>query len=214
MSKNNYAGLACLMMSTVFLSGCSKPEPNSKTPPTIVNAIDEGCVANKFDYLRLDVETFEQDKQKGWRSVADKEGCLLSAAALMNEYRTVILEQQVDGLRWHEAQLRAAAGKTEQAIYLFSQTRKSDGPTSSNALSRDATIAFLKHDHKALLSARDALAKVPKPEGYERGVEQFRKKYPDAPVPVWPLSLNVVDGFITCFDKPYKDAYNFECRPK
>jgi hypothetical protein len=176
MNKNIYTGSVCLMMGVVFLSGCSKPDPKSETPPTIVNTIDPNCLANKFDYLRLDVETFEQDKEKGWRSIADKEGCLLSAAALMNEYRSVILEEQVDWVRWHEAQLRAAAGETEQAIYLFSQSRKLEGPTSANALYRDATIAFLKHDRKALLAARDALAKVPKPDGYEEGMENFRKK--------------------------------------
>ena len=214
MSKNIYVGLACLMMSTVFLNGCSKLEPKSKTPPTIINAIDEHCVPDKFDIFQLDPHTFDQDRENGWRKIAHTKGCELSAAALINEYRTVIMAEQLSSLTWHEAQLRASAGETEQAIYLFKQTHIHKDNHLTNTLYRDATLAFLQRDKEALVTMRNALAEITEPEYFAKAIERHRKQYPDYPPPKWPPNLDVVDGFIACFDKPYKDAYKFECRSK
>jgi len=211
--KNIYIAGLVTLFSTSFLHGCSRPQQYTETPPTIVNKIDDNCVPDKFQFLRLDIETFEGDKKKGWRSVSDEDGCKLTAAALLNEYRTILLAQQIDSLMWHEAQLRAAGGETKQAIFLFSQTRRSDGPNDTNVLYRDATIAFLKQDRKSLLLGRAKLAALPVPQKFANAVERFKQKYPDYPAPVWPPNLDVVDGFIACFDKPYKEAYKISCRP-
>ncbi|PHR93796.1 MAG: hypothetical protein COA69_03980 [Robiginitomaculum sp.] len=197
------------LMGLILLGACSTS--TRPAPPEITAAYASECVANEFDYLRLDFETFNEDKKKGWRSVGKIKGCERSAASLLQAYRERMYEQNIDGMMWHEAQLRAAAGDSEHAIYLFSQTRKThDLPMQ---LYRDATIAYLKQDKTALLTARKNLAAVSMPDGFAKGVAQFKKQYPDAPAPTWPMNLDVVDGFLNCFDKPYSQAYSRECQP-
>jgi hypothetical protein len=78
----------------------------------------------------------------------------------------------------------------------------------------EAELAFLARDMGALKAARDRLAGVPKPDGFDQGVEAFKMKYPEFPPPTWPMNLDVVDGFINCFDMPYAEAYKFSCRPE
>lgn len=202
--------LTSIITGLILLGACSTLEESS--PPIITATYTKECVENKFDYLRLDFESFEQDKDKGWRSVGNIKGCERSAASLLQEYREIMYEQKIDSMMWHEAQLRAAAGDTDHAIYLFSQTKKTNDL--SMQLYRDSTIAYLKQDKTALLAARNALAAVPMPDGFAKGVEQFKKQYPDVPAPTWPSSLGTVDGFINCFDKAYSEAYSDECRPQ
>jgi hypothetical protein len=73
-----------------------------------------------------------------------------------------------------------------------------------------ATVAFLHHDLPALKAARARLVAIPEPPEYQ----QFLKTVPPAGLAAakWPLNLNVVDGLITCFGKPYSEAYG--CRPQ
>lgn len=30
----------------------------------------------------------------------------------------------------------------------------------------------------------------------------------------WPMNIEVVDDLVTCFDRPYRQAYGSDCRPK
>jgi hypothetical protein len=100
-----------------------------------------------------------------------REGCELAAADLIAEYRTANAAalvnghpQQITGLNWHEAQLRAANGQTERAIRLFEHSRVTY--MESDALYGQATVAFLKRDRAALQQARDALAALPPPPDF------------------------------------------------
>jgi hypothetical protein len=70
----------------------------------------------------------------------------------------------------------------------------------------DASIAFLKRERPALLAARESLARLPKPPG-------FAPRDPNGrPLPIdWPMNLNVVDGFVACFGKSYREAYSPPC---
>jgi hypothetical protein len=146
-----------------------------------------------------------------------REGCELAAADLIAEYRTanaaVLVNghpQQITGLNWHEAQLRAANGQTERAIRLFEQSRVTY--MESDALYGQATVAFLKRDRAALQQARDALAPLPPPPDFAQATEDFRRR--TGQVATWPSNLGVVDGLIACFDHSYREAFSTARRPR
>ena len=63
----------------------------------------------------------------------------------------------------------------------------------------------------ALQAARDRLAAVPPPPGFEEDAARFKTQY--GRELSWPLNLDVLDGFLACFDKPYDEAYSRDCRP-
>lgn len=161
--------------------------------------------------LVLPLEEFDQSEQ-GWRSLDDG-GCEATAAEAIARYRELnaaALEGRDRTLLWHEGQLRAAAGQIEAAIPLLLARR--DEESEADQAYVDATVAFLRQDRAALLAARDRLAALPEPDGFAAAVERFRQNYPDYPPPTWPTNLNVVDGLIACFGRPYGEAYG--CRPE
>lgn len=176
----------------------------------------QDCAYDRAAMLALSFHAFDQDLTPGgWRAV-DGVGCEATAADLIAEYRTYNAAylvngepQQITGLNWHEAQLRASAGQTERAIALFRKTYPR--ATESDTFYADATIAFLEKDREALQTARDALAALPEPPWFADAIadlenrtgQQFR----------WPLNLDVVDGFLACFDRSYREAYGADCRP-
>lgn len=171
--------------------------------------------------LALDENSFDQDLSAGgggWRAIANVPGCELAAADLLALYR-----QRHSGsgslLLWHEGQLRASAGRYEEAIPLLDRARK---PVEQDRMGWnhyvDATVAFLRHDRPALTAARERLASVPYPEG--AGMPPLKDGHIEFPArpgqPAmrlrWPPNLDVVDGFVACFDKPYSVAYATACR--
>lgn len=173
----------------------------ANTEPTVCKEIDEAMMV-------MSLEEFDQS-DNGWRSL-DAPGCEAVIADGIERYRDrnpdTLKEHRV--LIWHEAQLRASAGQTDEAIELMRLTRESDGPAIRPYT--DATIAFLQHDYAALLAARDELIALPEPEYFREAAARFAASYPDQPPLVWPLNLPVVQGLINCFDRPYAEAY--ECR--
>src|SRR5262249_45372559 len=153
---------------------------------------------------------------KGWREIGDQKGCERVAADIIAQYRDEKLAQSIMILNWHEAQLRASAGDTERAIVLFQQTvlaREKIAAQSgdrSDALYALATIAFLQRDRVALEARRAELAALQKPDWYDAMAEKYVRENPQAAANmVWPPNLDVVDGLIACFDKPYGEAYTF-----
>ena len=70
-----------------------------------------------------------------------------------------------------------------------------------------ATVAFLRMTRPALLAARAKLVAEPKPDGWDEAVAELKAS---GETVLWPLNLEVVDGMILCFDKPYAEAY--DCR--
>ncbi|MEM1037348.1 MAG: hypothetical protein AAGI14_11370 [Pseudomonadota bacterium] len=170
------------------------------------------CAHDATEMMQLSIEAFDKTPDSGWRTVGDIEGCEGTAADLIEAYRARI-EDHRRGLIHHEAQLRAAAGETEKALNLFDQLIefKTDA---ANLAYYKATRAFVARDRLALEAARAELAAVPPPDGFLEGVERFKLKYPDMPEPIWPLNLDVVEGFLNCFDRPYREAYSDECRDK
>lgn len=162
------------------------------------------CRYDEHAMMTMTYDKFDEDPN-GWRILAHKDGCMDTAADLIAKYRRHV-QLQVAELAWHEGQLRAIEGQTDKAIVLFESSR--DGMHDEAYV--DATIAFLKRDHRALLAARARLAALPKPDGWEDLAERFKRE--NGRTIVWPMNLDVVDGLIACFDKSYKDAYGGDCQ--
>jgi hypothetical protein len=118
-----------------------------------------------------------------------------AAADLIREYREKHGVEAGILLYWHEGQLRAMLGATDDAIELFKKSYDSKDTPFALAwnLYAVATIAFLQQDKSALLTAREALAGLPRPAGVPAGS--------------WPMNLNVVDMLVACFGREYKEAY-------
>ncbi|MFZ5748050.1 MAG: hypothetical protein ACOY45_10415 [Pseudomonadota bacterium] len=164
------------------------------------------CSYDRAAMLALDEDQFDQDLDGGWRALENR-GCLAEAADLLRAYRDAVPRRSAALLIWHEGQLRATMGQTDQAIALFEQARK---PVAEDSIGWnhyvDGSIAFLRHDRPALQAARDRLAQVPPPA--ERPTFTLNGQ---TVTPPWPLNLNVLDGFLACFDRSYADAYGPEC---
>jgi hypothetical protein len=62
----------------------------------------------------------------------------------------------------------------------------------------------LNKDKPALLKARAILAKIPKPQNFDLSFKDAQGRVVKF---TWPPNLQVVDGFIKCFDRHYKIAY-------
>jgi hypothetical protein len=197
-------------MSVFFTAVLWLAAPSSSTTPPACPTIDHMAL------MAMDVKAFDQTLHAGWRVVGDVEGCEGLGADLIADYRNANAAalvngnpQDIAGLNWHEAQLRATAGQTERAIRLFQFSRVAFDE--GDALYGQATIAFLEHNHDDLVAARAALAALPMPPWFAAAAAQYRER--TGQTATWPANLDVVDGFIACFDKPYREAYRDSCRP-
>lgn len=178
------------------------------------NSTDDRCVYDLPAMLALDGREFDATPDMGWRVLGDTPGCEGAAADLIAAYRREHPdnENQVSLLH-HEAQMRAANRQTEAAISLLREVRASE-TTPEMLAYRDAEIAFHSRDREALIAARERLASLPEPPAFAAAVERFRNRYPTFPPPTWPTNLDVVDGLIACFGRPYAEAYGVACRPR
>lgn len=173
------------------------------------------CGHDREALLALDVRTFDKTRGAGWRLVGNRRGCEAAAADLIRDYRLAnagkLVEGPVDDLRGllrHESQLRAAAGQEEAAVRLREHARY--GGDRPDQLYDDATIAFLKKDRAKLQAARAELAGLPKPAWFEAAAASATAQH--GLTVTWPPNLDVVDGLIACFDRPYAEAYSLSCR--
>ena len=155
--------------------------------------------------LQLPFNQFDQQSGNGWRPLY-AEKCYLEAATLLQDY----MKRHPDAARehymlpFHTGQMFALAGKYPEAIKWMEKGYSDDRSDliDWNAFA-NANIAFLKHDYAGLLMQRSLIDKEP-PMPEQRGVPDWAvgKK----------MNLDVVDGFIACFDKTYEVAYGNECR--
>ncbi|MBV9930114.1 MAG: hypothetical protein JO013_04125 [Alphaproteobacteria bacterium] len=181
------------------------------------------CAARDGEMLKLPPRTFDQDDTAGWRSVASRQECTKAAADLIRRYRTAngyALKPADLGnprrawswattLAMHEGQLRANLGqyRAAKALFRLAQHESASGWN----LYIEATIAFLDRDLGRLRALRSRYASIPVPPDYayldEGGT--LRKGRPT----VWPDNIEVIDGLIACFHKPYVTAYGSDaCR--
>ena len=114
----------------------------------------------------------------------------------------------------------ASAGMNAQAIPVLASARKDPSRDLAGWNHYvDATIAFLAGDRTALEQARDRLAAVPHDSA--SGLPPLVDGYIEFPAPSgqppmrmrWPPNIDVVEGFIACFGRPYNEAYGSSCRP-
>ena len=164
------------------------------------------CAYDRKRLLSLDLNAFDQDLSGGWRVLGDNPRCYVAAADLIRDYREAHHSTN-SILFWHEGQMRAEAGQTSAAVRLFNQSRAKQPDMIGWNFYLDGTIAFLRHDRAALQAARDKLAVLPKPADWPPpGPDGKPVNFP------WPLNLNVLDGFLKCFDRSYETAYgSAEC---
>lgn len=162
------------------------------------------CDFDRDILLSLSQHEFDQNPDNGWRLLAKQPDCEAQAADLIAAFREK--HQSSDGiLFWHEGQLRATINQTEQALQLFSQSRKPAGQDIFGwNLYVDATIAFLRQDKASLLQARESLARLPKPA--DLNLSDDKGNPVDIP---WPLNLDVVDRLVACFGQSYTTAYGY-----
>ena len=173
------------------------------------------CAYDRTAMLALDVRQFDSTPGSGWRAIGDIPGCEATAADLIALYRHEHGDMLTGraSLLHHEAQLRAASNQIAPAVALLEEAR-SLATTPEIVAYRDAEIAFLRGDQSALLGARERLISIPEPDAFAAAVANFRSTYPDLQPPTWPPNLDVVDGLIACFGRPYAEAYAASCRPE
>ncbi len=188
----------CLVVLVWVLSGCA-------------HAAD--CAYDRATLFAQDVETFDQSPN-GWRSVGEIEGCELAGAELIAGYRSRNAAVLVNGdpdtielLNWHEGQLRAVAGEIRPAIDRMNLAGMN--VDLANALYIQATAAFLARQRPALEAIRAELAALPEPAWF---AEARTQQHAAGRELSWPPNLDVVDGLIACYDRPYREAYSRACR--
>jgi len=168
----------------------------------LLAAVAPDCSYDRPAVMALDQDAFDQNDKGGWRALQMR-GCMAEAADLIRDYREAKSRPHPSILFWHEGQLRAMLGQTDAAIALFGQARQpaADDDFGWN-LYVDGTIAFLRHDRPALQRARDTLAALPPPRSLIATRPDGSKVKID-----WPPNLDVLDGFLKCFGRPYRQAY-------
>lgn len=182
-----------LMLSSALVFALSATGPS---------AMSADCLIDRDALLSLDYQSFDQDPRGGWRALADR-GCDKEAADLIRDWRERH-EDRRSILFWHEGQSRAFDGDYPAAIGLFEQSRK---PALEDRIGWnfyvDGSIAFLKGDLLKLKAARQRLAAMPKPLEWDgmRGIDGHLLNAK------WPVNLNVLDDFVRCWGKRYRDAY-------
>jgi len=177
------------------------------------------CIPDRERLLALPQEEFDQNIGHGWREVADRPGCEAAAADLLRDYLQAHPETSNRSLLyWHEAQLRGFLGDNDAAIALMDKSRVPAGEADRIGWNPyvDATTAFLRGDATALGKARQALAAVsPSPDmpPVKDGFIEMTTPHGRVMRMRWPMNLDVVDGLVRCFGKPYREAYGSEaCR--
>lgn len=172
----------------------------------------------RFDTLMaLDQNSFDQDFNGGWRPVGDEPGCEQAAADLLIAYMDHsphFNPEQPGVIGWHAGQMLAMSGDTEQAIAFFDAARFDSADWN---LYVDATIAFLQRDRAAAEAARAELATLRPSEEEMAARRQFLAENPQITVREGfveePQNLGVVDRLLTCWDRPYGEAYTSDCEP-
>ncbi len=211
MDDQMFRSVFALLVTTSLLCGHAVAEPlapiiDMHNDSSSAEAGEPSCDVDRDAMLGLDFDAFDQTFGSGWRLLAEEDGCSLAAADLIRAYIDKHQpEQRI--ITFHEAQMRAKGGETGRAIPLFRETRDPDDRNTAFGWNEyvDATIAFLEQDRGALEAARDRLAAIPKPANFSAVDRQGN------PVEIqWPPNMNVVDGFLACFDETYAIAYS-EC---
>ena len=156
-------------------------------------ALSPDCGYDRDAMLSLDRTAFDQSPV-GWRSIGEVEGCEIVAADLIRDYRYE-RRDNTSILYWHEGQLRAFGGQTNEAIDLLMLAYKPPEWDADFGFNHYAsgTIAFLLRDRDWLRASIENLKAVPRPEGEIEGS--------------WPPNLPVLEAMERCWNQTYRKAY-------
>ena len=188
------------MLLSLLLTLAQPADTTEQAPPP------PDCSYDLEAMLELDLNAFDQDiPNGGWRRLSNLD-CHEEAAELIRAWRHEKRNHR-HILYWHEGQMRAFAGQTDEAIALFDLTRKSQDFDADFGWNHyvDGTIAFLRRDKDGLDRAIERLSRVPEPENttitLSNGIviEQ-----------TWPPNMNVLRAFENCWIKSYSAAYGSE----
>ncbi len=191
-----------MLMSVLLAAGQPIVETPVETGSPRIEA-ENPCSYDLESMLKLDWRAFDQDMNGGWRLLSRRDECKLAAAELIREWRH---EKRSHNhiLYWHEGQLRAFAGRNQEAIALFRLTYKDVNDDAQFGWNHyvSGSIAFLSNDRESLRNAMDRLKDVPPPADKSM-------KRPDGTVSEirWPPNLNVLEAFERCWGKSYSEAY-------
>lgn len=183
---------ALFVFAYVSLAACAKPAT-------------DGCKASTDAMLDLSFEAFDQGPN-GWRTLDGSIACPDAAHEVLAEYRhhhrNTLTPSNTSLLTWHEAQVRAAKGDDQPATARLMREAAYAGEPDWQRLYREGSIAFIEGDRGRLITARAELASLPRDPTLTglngNGID-------------WPPNLDVLDGLISCFGRPYSVAY--ACRP-
>jgi len=172
------------------------------------------CAYDREAMMALSPDAFDQDLSGGWRALEQKPGCTETAADLLADWREAHrAELKIGDLHinyWHEGQLRAGLGQTQRAVRLLMAGVNPEVQGDGFQEYAIGTVAFLNGDRAGLEAARARLAATPEPDNWAETTASFREKY--GVTIKWPMNLEVLDGLIACFGKPYDEAYGGACR--
>lgn len=166
------------------------------------------CEVTDEEFTRivgLSLQDFDQNPGDGWRPYYES-GCYEQAAHLLTAYMTAYPERTNRNymLPFHAGQMYAMNNEYEKAERFM---RQAYSPHDSAKIDWnafvDANIAFLRKDQAMLSRMRQRIAKQPEMTEAMGAPEWAVGKK---------MNLDVVDGFIACFDEPYSVAYDGECR--
>ncbi|WP_115717314.1 hypothetical protein [Gallaecimonas mangrovi] len=173
-----------------------------------VMASSAACQVNTKKELSLDEKHFDQSLQAGWRVLARQPKCREAAADLIEAYRKAHHSKSIT-LAWHEAQMRAMVGQNDKAVALFKQAKHPKADPFGWNLYVDATVAFLQNNKPQLLKDRKEMMALPRPKGYLPAGKVAK----DSDLK-WPLYIDKVDAFVSCFGSSYQHAYSECSAPK
>ncbi|MEM9311794.1 MAG: hypothetical protein AAGA34_10130 [Pseudomonadota bacterium] len=188
-------------MIEALLLAAAQPEPEA----------EPDCSYDLDAMLTLDRNAFDQDiPDGGWRGLS-RDGCYEEAAELIRTWRHEKRDHS-SILYWHEGQMRAFAGQTQEAVALFDLTRSSQDDDADFGWNHyvDGTIAFLRGHREGLDRAIERLAQIPEPEN-----NSFTRADGTVVRMNWPPNMNVLVKFRTCWGQSYADTYgSSDCLPK
>lgn len=154
--------------------------------------------------LELDFQSFDQDLEGGWRTLANR-GCMVEAATLIERYleeNPAAANERTNLLHFHAGQVLAFSGETDRAISHFErsfesfdlilQLREDEEDELADMLVGwnlyvEGTLAFLRRDREALTEALGEL------RTHDDDVSR--------------TNLAIVERFLENFDGTYADAY-------
>lgn len=162
--------------------------------------VADSCEASADAMLDLSFAAFDQGVD-GWRSLDGSLACSDYADDVLAAYRSrhgpSLGPANASLLMWHEAQVLAVHGDSARSVDLMRKAAY-PGEPQWQRLYREGSIAFLEGEIARLQTARDRLSRLPR---------DATLIVPSGRAVAWPPNLDVLDGLISCFGKPYSVAY-------